>query len=68
MGIIYFDFDNFKKVNDYYGYMFGDWLLKDVLLVILSCLGDNEMFVWLGGDEFIVLVENVILDLLEIII
>ncbi|AUQ41497.1 cyclic di-GMP phosphodiesterase [Yersinia ruckeri] len=58
VGIIYLDLDNFKKVNDHYGHMFGDRLLKDVSLSILSCLKENEMLARLGGDEFIVLIEN----------
>lgn len=67
VGIIYLDLDNFKKVNDHYGHMFGDRLLKDVSLAILSCLNDNEMLARLGGDEFIVLVEKATMNLLETI-
>ncbi|ATM88077.1 cyclic di-GMP phosphodiesterase [Yersinia enterocolitica] len=65
VGIIYLDLDNFKKVNDHYGHMFGDRLLKDVSLAILGCLGENEMLARLGGDEFIVLVENARMSELE---
>ncbi|POU77224.1 cyclic di-GMP phosphodiesterase [Leclercia sp. LSNIH6] len=53
VGVVYLDLDNFKKVNDAYGHMFGDQLLQAVALAILSCLEDGQAR--LGGDEFIVL-------------
>ncbi|GDX04039.1 cyclic di-GMP phosphodiesterase [Buttiauxella sp. WJP83] len=55
VGIVYLDLDNFKKVNDAYGHMFGDQLLQAVSLAILSCLDDGQILARLGGDEFIVL-------------
>ncbi len=55
VGIAYLDLDNFKKVNDAYGHMFGDQLLQSVSLAILSCLEDNQILARFGGDEFIVL-------------
>ncbi|WP_428943134.1 cyclic di-GMP phosphodiesterase [Pantoea sp. FN060301] len=54
-GIVYLDLDNFKKVNDAYGHMFGDQLLQAVSLAILSCLEKDQTLARLGGDEFIVL-------------
>ncbi|HDR2751642.1 MULTISPECIES: cyclic di-GMP phosphodiesterase [Enterobacter] len=55
VGVVYLDLDNFKKVNDAYGHMFGDQLLQAVALAILSCLDDGQILARLGGDEFIVL-------------
>ncbi len=55
IGIVYLDLDNFKKVNDAYGHMFGDQLLQAVSLAILSCLDKDQTLARLGGDEFIVL-------------
>src|SRR5690606_28277752 len=55
VGIVYLDLDNFKKVNDAYGHMFGDQLLQAVALAILSCLDEGQTLARLGGDEFIVL-------------
>lgn len=55
VGIVYLDLDNFKKVNDAYGHMFGDQLLQSASLAILSCLDDNQLLARFGGDEFIVL-------------
>ncbi|ADO48750.1 cyclic di-GMP phosphodiesterase [[Enterobacter] lignolyticus] len=58
VGIVYLDLDNFKKVNDAYGHMFGDQLLQSVALSILSCLEEGQTLARLGGDEFIVLATN----------
>lgn len=55
VGVVYLDLDNFKKVNDAYGHMFGDQLLQAVALAILSCLEEGQILARLGGDEFIVL-------------
>lgn len=55
VGIVYLDLDNFKKINDAYGHMFGDQLLQAVSLALLSCLEEDQLLARLGGDEFIVL-------------
>lgn len=55
VGVVYLDLDNFKKVNDAYGHMFGDQLLQVVALAILSCLDEGQVLARLGGDEFIVM-------------
>ncbi|HEI8868606.1 cyclic di-GMP phosphodiesterase [Serratia sp. AKBS12] len=56
VGLVYLDLDNFKKVNDAYGHMFGDRLLVEVSRSILGCLNHGEVLARLGGDEFLVLV------------
>ncbi|RCX04087.1 MULTISPECIES: cyclic di-GMP phosphodiesterase [Kosakonia] len=65
VGIVYLDLDNFKKVNDAYGHMFGDQLLQAVALAILSCLDEGQVLARLGGDEFIVLATDTSQSLLE---
>ncbi|WP_200550853.1 cyclic di-GMP phosphodiesterase [Kosakonia sp. LAM2021] len=65
VGVVYLDLDNFKKVNDAYGHMFGDQLLQAVALAILSCLDEGQVLARLGGDEFIVLATDTSQSLLE---
>lgn len=65
VGVVYLDLDNFKKVNDAYGHMFGDQLLQSVALSILSCLEEGQTLARLGGDEFIVLATNTSQSVLE---
>ena len=58
IGVVYLDLDNFKKINDAYGHMFGDQLLQAVSLAVLTCLEPQQTLGRLGGDEFIVLAED----------
>ncbi|CAI1166885.1 cyclic di-GMP phosphodiesterase [Serratia entomophila] len=65
IGLVYLDLDNFKKVNDAYGHMFGDRLLVEVSLAILSCLTPDQVLARLGGDEFLVLVQQADRNMLQ---
>src|SRR5476651_179127 len=65
VGLIYLDLDNFKKVNDAYGHMFGDHLLRAVSDAIQDCLSTNEKLARLGGDEFIILSTHAEIKTLE---
>ena len=55
VGVLFLDLDNFKKVNDHYGHVFGDRLIRDVSSAISTCLNEGDVLARLGGDEFIVL-------------
>ncbi|MFM0080738.1 cyclic di-GMP phosphodiesterase [Paraburkholderia sediminicola] len=65
VGILFLDLDNFKKVNDHYGHVFGDRLIKDVSATISTCLSEGDTLARLGGDEFIALVTPATAALLE---
>ena len=65
VGLVYLDLDNFKKVNDAYGHMFGDRLLVEVSLAVLSCLAEDQTLARLGGDEFLVLVKQADREMLQ---
>lgn len=55
---LFIDIDNFKYINDTLGHSFGDDLLKKLSVVIKGILEDNCSLYRLGGDNFIVLVEE----------
>jgi len=57
-GLIFLDLDNFKKVNDHYGHITGDALIREVATVLRECLGKNDTVARLGGDEFLIVVAN----------
>jgi cyclic di-GMP phosphodiesterase Gmr len=65
VGLVYLDLDNFKKVNDAYGHMFGDRLLVEVSLAVLSCLSEDQTLARLGGDEFLVLAKQADREMLQ---
>ena len=57
--LIIIDLDNFKMVNDTYGHLTGDRVLKEVA-DILRTHGQNEYVCRMAGDEFLIFVRDVI--------
>jgi diguanylate cyclase (GGDEF)-like protein len=55
-GLIYFDLDGFKRVNDAFGHRVGDEYLQQVAQRIKGQLRSQDKLARLGGDEFAVLV------------
>ncbi|UII58011.1 diguanylate cyclase [Cytobacillus spongiae] len=51
--IVLMDIDFFKKVNDTYGHVIGDQLLKHVAQVCQTLLQNGELFARYGGEEFV---------------
>ncbi|MEG0668960.1 MAG: GGDEF domain-containing protein, partial [Clostridium sp.] len=49
------DLDDYKKVNDTYGHMFGDTALVKVAEKIKSLLPDNAFISRFGGEEFVIM-------------
>lgn len=58
--VMYIDLDNFKEVNDILGHSYGDELLIDVAERLKQIIDKNDYLARFGGDEFIILTENVI--------
>ena len=56
LGVIYFDIDNFKELNDKYGHVLGDTILTETIRRVESCLRDMDTFARYGGDEFVLLI------------
>lgn len=54
------DVDNFKYVNDTYGHMVGDKVLAKFAKVICESVGEQGIVGRYGGDEFMIVVEDVI--------
>ena len=62
--LIFIDLDRFKQINDNYGHLNGDKLLKEFTLRIKNILNDNAYFSRLSGDEFIIVTHLIELELL----
>ncbi|MDF2485274.1 MAG: hypothetical protein K0R46_1442 [Herbinix sp.] len=58
IGIMDIDIDNFKNINDSLGHSYGDELLIDVTHRLKQAMGENDYLARIGGDEFIVLTQN----------
>jgi diguanylate cyclase (GGDEF)-like protein len=59
IGLLAFDLDNFKEINDTLGHGTGDLLLKLVATRLINYLSENDTVVRMGGDEFIVILPNI---------
>jgi diguanylate cyclase (GGDEF)-like protein/PAS domain S-box-containing protein len=55
-GILLFDIDHFKQINDQNGHPVGDYALRGVATVLRSALRGNDMLFRWGGDEFLAIV------------
>ena len=55
VGVILIDLDDFKRINDTYGHLAGDTVLRQVTSAITTTLRPEDILVRWGGDEFIVL-------------
>ncbi len=56
--VLFFDLDDFKRINDGCGHLIGDSLLRDVATRIQECLSENDLLARFGGDEFTILLRN----------
>lgn len=52
------DIDNFKNVNDTYGHLTGDIVLKSVGFICKQCVGDNGKVIRFGGEEFLIIIDK----------
>ena len=58
MTVILIDIDHFKKVNDKYGHLAGDDVLRHIAKVVAGILRASDVFGRYGGEEFCVFLPN----------
>ncbi|HXN16016.1 MAG TPA: EAL domain-containing protein [Usitatibacter sp.] len=56
--LLYLDIDFFHRINDSFGHLAGDELLRRLTPILQANVRDSEMLARIGGDEFAVLLEN----------
>lgn len=62
IAVLFIDLDGFKRVNDNFGHAMGDKLLQLVAQRMKSCLRESDMVARQGGDEFIVVLQEISAD------
>lgn len=55
LSIVYIDLDNFKHINDSFGHLVGDALLRSVAAAVRTGCRVTDFVARLGGDEFVIL-------------
>lgn len=58
LALLFIDVDRFKSVNDGYGHQEGDEVLKAFANRVIGCIRDSDSMGRIGGDEFVVLLED----------
>ncbi|MDD5194521.1 MAG: diguanylate cyclase, partial [Candidatus Omnitrophica bacterium] len=59
IAVFYIDIDNFKAVNDYYGFERGDQVIKETAHILINAIQEkgtpNDFLGHIGGDDFVII-------------
>lgn len=61
-GMLFFDIDYFKNINDTYGHNVGDGVLKTIAMTLKNNVRTEDVIGRWGGEEFIGVIKNVSLE------
>ena len=56
--LLLIDVDHFKSINDNYGHLKGEEILRELANIVLSIIRTEDYFARFGGDEFFVLLPS----------
>jgi two-component system, cell cycle response regulator len=62
LSMLMFDIDHFKNVNDRYGHLAGDHVLRELARVVSERIRREEVFARYGGEEFALILPETALD------
>ena len=62
LSLLMIDIDYFKSINDTYGHLFGDLVLKGVASIIKNSCRDTDIVARYGGEEFVVILPHTSLE------
>lgn len=58
LSLIMLDIDHFKRINDHYGHVFGDSVLRALGEIVTSCTRVSDTVFRYGGEEFVLILSN----------
>jgi two-component system, cell cycle response regulator len=59
LGVLLFDLDSFKLVNDTHGHLAGDEVLRQISALVIRMIRTEDVFARFGGEEFVVIVRGI---------
>lgn len=66
IAVLFIDLDGFKLINDKFGHDVGDSLLREAARRIEACVRESDTVARMGGDEFTVILCNVLTSTINI--
>jgi len=57
--LVVFDVDHFKTINDTYGHLVGDFVLKKIVSIVKEIIRNEDRIYRFGGDEFIIIFNRI---------
>jgi two-component system cell cycle response regulator len=55
LALLMIDLDHFKRINDTYGHLIGDDVLRDTAALLQALVRENDLVARYGGEEFVIL-------------
>jgi diguanylate cyclase (GGDEF)-like protein len=59
MSLVMFDIDHFKKINDSFGHLAGDYVLKHLAQTVKTRIRREDCFARYGGEEFAIVLPEI---------
>ncbi len=63
--VVMLDIDDFKRINDTYGHIMGDLVLRTFVQNVQGCITPEDELVRLGGDEFLLIFRSFAPEMLQ---
>ncbi|MBS1984522.1 MAG: GGDEF domain-containing protein [Bdellovibrionales bacterium] len=67
LGLVMFDVDHFKKINDSFGHLAGDEVLRELGRRVPGCIRAEDFFARIGGEEFAIITRSDTLEGMKIL-
>ena len=62
LSLMMIDIDHFKKLNDTYGHLAGDMVLREIATVLKEAVRETDTVARYGGEEFVIIMPDTTLD------